>query len=337
MEADCIINFVGNISEDSSDSEDCPKVVVEGLEDQPLTLLSLSDSWNVIFIVGLFCCVTMNFLGKIFIMWFIKYQSIDRPLNALILIDQGVQLLPVLVEGIGTTSSLILKRPLVNFVGGTGCRIWFYFTVIHQLSLTIFGAGMAAYRLAINILAHRISDCKFIRKITLLTEAILFIAMFTNLSLASSLNSTFPPFDFCEGHTSMARKVINQYGDDPNSLALTKQMVEIHLALNQCVILIEVICYLLLYYRKKTDSLSSSPVVTQNMNKRRNRQNTITLTGQIISFAIETAFTVVLIMVRTTTWLQGYMPIFVNVMWFSITVTQIITSSDMRRFLLYQY
>ena len=320
METDCIINFVTNTTKDSS-SEDCPEAVLEEFEDQSLKVLNLTSPWSLILIVGVIGCTAINVAGKIFIMWFVKSQSIERPLNALILIDQGVQLPPVLVNGIATTSSLILKEPLVNFVGHTGCRIWHYFRMIHFLSLVIGGVGMAAYRLAIYNLAHRISDCKIIRKVILLIEVIAFLVMLATSILALSLNNTAPPHDFCEGHTPMARKVINQYGEVEDSVGLAKQILGFQIVIMQSVIIGELICYMILYYRKKMDNLSASPM-TKNLNKRRNRQHTITLTGQIISFAIETAFTIVLMIVRSTAGFEAsYMPISLNVKWLSITLT----------------
>ena len=103
METDCIISFLTNTIQNSS-SEDCPEAVLEGFEDQSLKLFSLTSPWSLILVVGVIGCTAINVAGKIFIMWFVKSQSIERPLDALILIDQGVQLPPVLINGIGTTS-----------------------------------------------------------------------------------------------------------------------------------------------------------------------------------------------------------------------------------------
>ena len=152
MEENCIVSFTTNNTEEPI--EKCPKVVLEGFQDYSLTLLGLNSPWIVFLIVCQIVCVTMNVAGKIFIMWFVKFKSIDRPMNALIIIDEGIQVAPVLVRGIGTTCSLILKKPLVNLIGHIGCKIWLLFGLTHNLSLVIGGAGMAAYRLSIYKWAH---------------------------------------------------------------------------------------------------------------------------------------------------------------------------------------
>ena len=113
METQCIVDFEGNIT--AKVFEDCPKAALDEFQDQSLSIFSSTNQWIVItLVVFLLGCVTMNLIGKTFIMWYAKFQSIDRPLNALIVLDQGIQLLPVLVNGIGTTVCLILKKPLVS-------------------------------------------------------------------------------------------------------------------------------------------------------------------------------------------------------------------------------
>ena len=58
--------------------------------------------------------------------------------------------MPVLITGIGNTvclKCLILKKPLVNYIGEKGCKLYSMFILAHNMSLIIGGAGMAVYRL----------------------------------------------------------------------------------------------------------------------------------------------------------------------------------------------
>ena len=153
MVTGCVFHTLDN---NSLAVEDCPnKSELEGFQDQSLSIFRLTNQWFCMLLACLMACVvTMNMIGKIFIMWYVKFQSISRPLNALIVIDQGIQFLPALVIGIGTTSCLILKNPLVNYIGQKGCQLWSLFLLTHNLSLIIGGAGMAAYRLSIYKFAH---------------------------------------------------------------------------------------------------------------------------------------------------------------------------------------
>ena len=331
METQCIVDFEGNIT--TRVLEDCPKAALDEFQDQSLSIFSSTNQWIIItLVVVVIGCLTMTMIGKTFIIWYVKFQSIDRPLNALIVLDQGIQLLPVLVNGIGTTVCLILKKPLVTYIGQKGCRVWSMFSLTQKLSLIVGGAGMAVYRLSIYRFAHRISDCKAIRNAILLVETITFLALFITFFYKTSLTQTAPPLDFCRGHTPVIGETINLYnGVDQDSFDFGKKIATFGLILVQSIILIEVTCYVVLYYWKKKDSLSHTTPMSKNMAKRRIHQSTITLSGQVVSFAIETTY---LLILRKTMGSMALEPIYTNFMWFAITMTQIITSSELRSFLL---
>ena len=336
MEANCNSYFATKNS--SAYCFDTEGTLLDDFQDESLKLISVRSSWSLLLTMALIGCAAMNFAGKIFIIWYVKFQSIKRPLNTLIILDQVSQILPVLISGIGASASLTLNEPMFNYVGQLGCRLWFYFDVTHFLSLSIGGAGMAAYRLAIYKLAHRISDCKGIRNIILLVEAITFLALFATLTLTTLLIETIPPMDFCHGHTYVSRKVFNAYnGADQGSIKLAIRMASFGITLTSFVTLVEMICYVVLFYWKKWDTFKETPR-SKNLAKIKYRQNAITLSGQITCFIIENTFIILyMVMRKTTEWeyLQhGYIPIYVTFMWFGITLTQIITSREMRSFIL---
>ena len=313
--------------------------ILEGFEDQSLTLIGSRSPWIDLLSVGLGGCVVWNLGGKIFTIWYVKFQSIDRPMNAMIILEQGFQLVPVLGHGIGTAASLILKKPLVNYIGHLGCRFWHLFIVAHNVSLGISGAGMAAYRLGIYKAAHRMTDCKAIRKTILMVELVLFMGFFGTFVYTPSLTNTAAALDFCRGHTPVVSEVINLYnGADEDSIKVGQKMTFLALVLAQVVILMELACYVVLFNWKKRDNQFSLTPMSKNLAKRNNRQNTITLTGQAVAFAIETIYAILLIILRKTVdWeylKHGFMPIYANFAWFVITMTTIITSNEMREFLL---
>ena len=314
--------------------------ILEGFEDQSLTLIGSRSPWSDLLTVGLVGCVVWNLGGKIFTIWFVKFQSIYRPLNAMIILEQGFQLVPVMIHGIGTAASLILKKPLVNYIGYLGCRAWHLFVMGHNLSLVIGGAGMAAYRLGIYKVAHRMSDCKAIRKTILMVELVIFLVLFGTFAYTPSLTNTAAPLDFCRGHTPVVSEVINLYdGADEDGIKLGQKLTSLGLALVLGIILMELACYVVLFYWKKRDGQFSLSPMSRNLAKRKNHQNTITLTGQTVAFAIETTYTILLMILRKTVdWeylKHGYMPIYANFMWFFITMTTIITSNEMRNFLVH--
>ena len=69
-------------------SDDCPEVVLLDFEDQSLSVINSTSKWVTLLIASLIGCVGINLAGKIFIMWYVICQSIPRPMNAMILIDQ---------------------------------------------------------------------------------------------------------------------------------------------------------------------------------------------------------------------------------------------------------
>ena len=89
METNCITNIIDyENSTFQNRSEDCPEVVLLDFEDQSLSVINSTSKWVTLLIASLIGCVGINLAGKIFIMWYVICQSIPRPMNAMILIDQ---------------------------------------------------------------------------------------------------------------------------------------------------------------------------------------------------------------------------------------------------------
>ena len=172
--------------------EGCPdESVLHGFQDQSLSIFnSTTNQWFVLLLACMMACVvTMNVIGKIFIMWYVKFQSTSRPLNAMILIDQGIQLLPVLVTGIGNTVCLVLQKPLVNYIGEKGCKLYSMFILAHNMSLIIGGAGMAMYRLSIYRFALKISHLEYLNYIPIYATLVWFAITLTQIVTSNELRS----------------------------------------------------------------------------------------------------------------------------------------------------
>ena len=89
METNCITNIIDyENSTFQNRSEDCPEVVLLDFKDQSLSVINSTSKWVTLLIASLIGCVGINLAGKIFIMWYVICQSIPRPMNAMILIDQ---------------------------------------------------------------------------------------------------------------------------------------------------------------------------------------------------------------------------------------------------------
>ena len=249
---------------------------------------------------------------------------------------QGLQIVPVMVHGTATIGNLIMKKPLVNYFGHTGCRLWHFFSLIKNTSLVVGGAGMACYRMSIYKFAHRISDCEAIRKVILGIELIVFLALLAHFAYIPSLtNNVTSVDDFCKGYTFEMSLLILSISVGKESVALGMKMNTLGMIVGQIILLLELFCYITLFYWKKRDNHFES---NKNLAHRRICQNTITLTGQTLSFAMETTYVILITFLKTSTDLEfldhSYITIYANFIWCLVTLTHICTSPDMMRSLL---
>ena len=202
--------------------------------------------------------------------------------------------------------------------------------------MVVGGAGMACYRMSIYKTAHRISDCEAIRKVILWIELIVFLALLAHFAYIPSLtNSVTSVDDFCKGYTFEMSLLIQSISVGKESVALGMKMNTLGMLVGQIIILSELFCYLTLFYWKKRDNHFEN---NKNMASRRIGQNTITLTGQTLSFAMETTYIILITLLKTSTDLEfldnSYLTVYVNFIWCLVTMTHICTSPDMMRSLL---
>ena len=199
--------------------------------------------------------------------------------------------------------------------------------------MVVGGAGMACYRMSIYKTAHRISDCEAIRKVILWIELIVFLALLAHFAYIPSLtNNVTSVDDFCKGYTFEMSLLIQSISIGKESVAFGMKMNSFGILFAQIILLLELFCYITLFYWKKRDNHFES---NKNLAKRRICQNTITLTGQTLSFAMETTYVILITLLKTSTDLEfldnSYLTVYVNFIWCLVTMTHICTSPDMMR------
>ena len=199
--------------------------------------------------------------------------------------------------------------------------------------MVVGGAGMACYRMSIYKFAHRISDCEAIRKVILWIELIVFLALLSHFAYIPSLtNNVTSVDDFCKGYTFEMSLLIQSISIGKGSVALGLKMNTLGILVAQIILLLELFCYLTLFYWKKRDNHFEN---NKNMASRRIGQNTITLTGQTLSFAMETTYVVLITFLKTSTDVDylnhSYITVYANFIWCLVTMTHICTSPDMMR------
>ena len=107
--------------------------------------------------------------------------------------------------------------------------------------------------------------------------------------------------------------------------------------IGHCLILLELLIYLwIIYHLWKHDKENyQAKIITETMKRERQQKNVITLKGQVLSYVIETSFGIY-ISVHMANFAfadASVMPIYLIIMSTAISIVELTTSNEMRRFL----
>ena len=197
---------------------------------------------------------------------------------------------------------------------------------------------MAMYRMIIYRFAHRISTCKTIRNTLLAIEFFLILVLFIQAKFVRKVTKSWPQADFCLGQDSELAEIMHLYQGTPKeSLDLGKALKINRFIFIELAIFAELISYIFLYYWKYQDNRFER---NRHLTRRQNRLDSITLTGQSVSFALEFIYSVFywqLILMKDSGYqfLENYyLMVYGVTAWTFMTWSQILASTDMRNYLL---
>ena len=334
-------NVVHIVTTISSRNQTCPLVLLEDISDQSIPLLSMK-TWQIsVLIAILIGCVVINTLGKIFTIYYIKERAPKRPLNDMIFIDQCLQLPPSVLHGILVTFCAAMKKPLVSTFGHYTC-IWMSINVaFHNTVLVIDGAGMAFYRLFSYKMAGEISieNLQIIKRLILWYGFMIGTLIFGLALFGIYLTNSTSTLDFCQGYNREMSYILSTYQKSGN-FHVGKTALNLSLIIGQFVIIFEFICYVtimvsLFMHDKK---MAKDKVIDKKVMKQRTKKSAITLTGQFLSFVLEIGYTILVLtpindLIGWKVFEYGNRSILVIFCWTAITLVQIGTSPELRRFL----
>ena len=134
--------------------------------------------------------------------YYIKYEAPgDRPINSMIMCDQvraylhflntsllvklkfwrilqGAQLVTMSAISAMTTLPILTQKPMFEYVGQAGCRMYWGVNILYQWFMATAGFGMATYRLiCFHYLFKKELNTKKIAKYILLTELVVSVGM----------------------------------------------------------------------------------------------------------------------------------------------------------------
>ena len=238
-----------------------------------------------------------------------------------------------------TIVPIATQTPMNKFFGRIGCHMFWTGHMIYQWGMIMSGVGMAVYRLiCFHFLFKRNLDNKSILRYILLTELALSVGLIS--MSAVSLNKfgweKAVLFQFCMDIGSDKVEAIDRINQEQDNDLFFKILRFVPVALAQALVVVEFIIYIWIIFHlwKHDRQVHQSGVITEHMKKERNQKNVITLVGQIASFSVEIAFGIYTsIHVSNLSHIDSsVMPIFVIVGSTVISVVQICTSHEMKRF-----
>ena len=321
--------FVHVVEESSPLNSSC-KVFVD-IQDETVPALSMGTLPTLALISMVSICVLINTVGKIFIIYYIKKKAPKRPLNDMFLIDQCLQLPSFILHGIFVTSSLIMKKPLFRIFGNNFCIVMLMNMLFHTIILVINGTGMAFFRFICFILSDKISihQHKLVKNLILILQLMIGSLVYGLGLVGNNYTQMASSYDFCRGYTREMSHIISMYQGGQENIQYGQKLKNIAIFIAQLNILFELFCYVTIMVKlyQHDKELVKDKVINTKERQRRNKKNAITLTGQVLSFIVELGYTVVLGP------LADHRTILIIFCWTAITLIQIGTSPEIRRFL----
>ena len=215
-----------------------------------------------------------------------------------------------------------------------------------QWNQGVSGLGMAAYRLiCFHYLFKKKLNTKKIARYILLIELGISLVM---ISLSVLMYTTFGWeqalfYQFCMNVGPEAVSTIHEYTQHgeryDKSLLLGLRLVLC--IFGQAFLIAEMTIYAWILFNlwKHDKEHHSNGIITDSMKKERQQKNVITLYGQISTFIVETVFNFyIMIHLSNLSMIEAsFMPISQIVVSTIISVIQMVTSHEMRRFLKYTF
>ena len=87
---------------------------------------------------------------------------------------------------------------------------------------------------------------------------------------------------------------MRQEGFSEDQIQYGKRALSVSIALGQVCILLEFLCYFVIYWSLRKQDKSFFKIVQDDILKKRAKKNTITFTGQAIAFIVEVTYTMLM-------------------------------------------
>ena len=199
-----------------------------------------------------------------------------------------------------TTLPIATQRPMYDYVGDVGCKLYWGVNITFQSVMVNSGLGMAIYRLiCFNYLFKKELNIKKIANYILLAE--LMVSVFA-ISLSIWIFESFGWekalfYQFCMNLGTAEVNALHKYTYQNNHHFNESHLKWLRFCLHlfgQVLFTVELVIYAWILYNlwKHDKKNHSEGIITEPMKRERNQKNVITIYGQVSSFLVETAFNI---------------------------------------------
>ena len=296
--------------------------------------------WHGLFSILLICfcsaCAIISTAGKSLIIYFILYKAPKRPMNTMILHDQIGFLITSLVTKFMTITSLITATPILDLFGPQGCDVYLLLSVAHYALGLTGGYAMALFRMLCVQFHNYVSSMEKLMIKLIWMQYTLSICILVTSWKAVDVYGSSNLSEFMRGYSTKMAHILMKLSEERKDFG--KRSLHATILLAQSFIILEFACYVIIYWSLRKKNKSLFHIVQEDILKRRAKKNTITFTGQAITFAIEVTFSILVQLLVHHGKVGGFfepgaIPCAFLLVMAAITSSQILASPELRRFI----
>jgi len=250
--------------------------------------------------------------------------------------DQFGLLITTLITQALTIISLITTTSILDLFGPLACEFYFLVTVTHNALVITGGLTMALFRLICIQFQGYFSSMENLMVNLMWIQYGLAACIVATTWLAANVYGSASLYEFCRGYTTKMAHILMQQTEETKVFG--KQTLHIHISIVQAFIVLELVCYLIIYLGLRKQDKSIIKLVQEDVLKKRAKKNAITFTGQVITFVVGVIYSMLMQVLIHYGTVGGFfepaaLPCALIVVMAVITSSEILTSPELRRFI----
>ena len=306
------------------------------LQSESIKVIQWHGFFSILLIIVCSALAIISTASKSLIIYYVLYKAPKRPMNTMILFDQIGTLITGLVTNFMTISSLVLATSILDFYGPLACDMYFLIAITHNILMVTGGLAMALFRMICVQFQGYVSSMEKLMIRLMCMQYILAACMLMWTWTGVDTYGSSPAYEFGRGYTTkMAHTLMRQTKE---RMVWGGKVSVGSILFAKILIILEFVCYIVNYWSLREKNKDLINIVQEDVLKKRAQKNTITLTGQAVTFVVEmTVAILVNVLVHYGTlggfFEPGAFPCALLVGMAAVTSSQILASPELRRFI----